>query len=425
MARRAPAGARSTSSARILPSGPVPAMAESSSPRSRAIRRARGDALMRAPGSAAAGSGEAPLPAAGGVSAVGAGSVEGAAARGAASALDVRDHRRRLDADVPAVLPDHGDRRPDFGLTLLDDDLEKDAVDLRLDLLRHLVRVELVEWLVDLDGIALRLEPADDRAGFHALAESWELDLGRHHATSSWSNSSSATGSISVIMLIVDEARRSVARDGGRLPRRLGGRQADADRRAAERPPPCSAGSRLDQRRQGRRHARLPGRGAAPAPRASRRRCACSSGSTAIGSGATSSGRTCRLRSPTPAGGAAEALRPTGSVAESWDRALAPPPLRLDGSPLRARDRVEHAAPPRRAPVRAAEPCAQRFSASSSPSAAPVAPATAPRRRCRGAASSASTAKASSARPRVLRVLSDTDNVDTQGPVWLVGGKTL
>jgi hypothetical protein len=25
----------------------------------------------------------------------------------------------------------------------------------------------------------------------------------------------------------------------------------------------------------------------------------------------------------------------------------------------------------------------------------------------------------------VLRVLSDTDNVDTQGPVWLVGGKTL
>ena len=26
---------------------------------------------------------------------------------------------------------------------------------------------------------------------------------------------------------------------------------------------------------------------------------------------------------------------------------------------------------------------------------------------------------------RVLRVLSDTDNVDTQGPVWLVAGKTL
>jgi hypothetical protein len=26
---------------------------------------------------------------------------------------------------------------------------------------------------------------------------------------------------------------------------------------------------------------------------------------------------------------------------------------------------------------------------------------------------------------RVLRVVSDTDNVDTQGPVWLVGGKTL
>jgi hypothetical protein len=26
---------------------------------------------------------------------------------------------------------------------------------------------------------------------------------------------------------------------------------------------------------------------------------------------------------------------------------------------------------------------------------------------------------------RVLRALSDTDNVDTQGPVWLVAGKTL
>jgi hypothetical protein len=26
---------------------------------------------------------------------------------------------------------------------------------------------------------------------------------------------------------------------------------------------------------------------------------------------------------------------------------------------------------------------------------------------------------------RIVRVLSDTDNVDTQGPVWLVGGKTL
>ena len=28
-------------------------------------------------------------------------------------------------------------------------------------------------------------------------------------------------------------------------------------------------------------------------------------------------------------------------------------------------------------------------------------------------------------RTRVLRVLSDTDKVYTQGPVWLVGGKTL
>ena len=42
-----PACARSTSSATIRPSGPVPLSAARSIPRSRAIRRASGDALMR------------------------------------------------------------------------------------------------------------------------------------------------------------------------------------------------------------------------------------------------------------------------------------------------------------------------------------------------------------------------------------------
>ena len=41
--------ARSTSSATIRPSGPVPASAARSMPRSRAIRRASGDALIRPP----------------------------------------------------------------------------------------------------------------------------------------------------------------------------------------------------------------------------------------------------------------------------------------------------------------------------------------------------------------------------------------
>ena len=42
-----PASARSTSSATIRPSGPVPRIPESSMPRSRAMRRASGDALIR------------------------------------------------------------------------------------------------------------------------------------------------------------------------------------------------------------------------------------------------------------------------------------------------------------------------------------------------------------------------------------------
>ncbi len=52
--------ARSTSSATIRPSGPVPRSDDSSIPRSRAIRRASGEALMRAPfvSTAAAGGAE-------------------------------------------------------------------------------------------------------------------------------------------------------------------------------------------------------------------------------------------------------------------------------------------------------------------------------------------------------------------------------
>ena len=51
---------------------------------------------------------------------------------------------------------------------------------LGLDLLRHLVGVELVERLALLDLVALGLEPLDDRAGLHALAEPRELDLASH-----------------------------------------------------------------------------------------------------------------------------------------------------------------------------------------------------------------------------------------------------
>ena len=98
--------------------------------------------------------------------------------------------------------------------------------------------------------------------------------------------------------------------------------------------------------------------------------------------------------------------------------------LRLDRPSLRARDRVEHAARPDGAPLRAAQsvPLGSRLVFTF---------------RCSGRSgygASRSMARRCFERldhdgipgtTRVLRVLSDTDNVDTQGPVWLVGGKTL
>ena len=97
----------------------------------------------------------------------------------------LRSLRRRSAAvrarrHVLTLAADEGDRPPYLDLTRVDDDLQQDAVGLRLDLLRHLVRVELVERLALLDRVALALEPLDDRAGLHPLAQPRELDLGRH-----------------------------------------------------------------------------------------------------------------------------------------------------------------------------------------------------------------------------------------------------
>lgn len=120
----------------------------------------------------------------------------------------------------------------------------------------------------------------------------------------------------------------------------------------------------------------------------------------------------------------AEALRPTGSVAASWDEALAPLPsdwtdllceLEIESSTLL--DRAALLCAPLN-PARSGSRlvftfrCSGRSGYGASPAMT---------RRCferldnEGIVGSAS----------VLRVLSDTDNVDTQGPVWLVGGKTL
>ena len=126
---------------------------------------------------------------------------------------------------------------------------------------------------------------------------------------------------------------------------------------------------------------------------------------------------------PTPAD-AAEELRSSGSVAASWDRALAPLPsdwtdllceLEIESSTLL--DRAALLCAPLN-PARSGSRlvftfrCSGRSGFGASPSMT---------RRCferldnEGIVGSAS----------VLRVLSDTNNVDTQGPVWLVGGKTL
>ena len=125
----------------------------------------------------------------------------------------------------------------------------------------------------------------------------------------------------------------------------------------------------------------------------------------------------------TPAN-ATEELLPSGFVAASWDHALAPLPsdwtdllceLEIESSTLL--DRAALLCAPLN-PARSGSRlvftfrCSGRSGFGASPSMT---------RRCferldnEGIVGSAS----------VLRVLSDTNNVDTQGPVWLVGGKTL
>ncbi len=130
------------------------------------------------------------------------------------------------------------------------------------------------------------------------------------------------------------------------------------------------------------------------------------------------------------ASAASPAGRPVGpervslSVAESWDRALSPLPsdwsdllceLEIESSTLL--DRAALLCAPLN-PARSGSRLVFTFRCSGR-SGYGVSPTMA--RRCferldnEGIVGSAT----------VLRVLSETDNVDTQGPVWLVGGKTL
>ena len=116
--------------------------------------------------------------------------------------------------------------------------------------------------------------------------------------------------------------------------------------------------------------------------------------------------------------------RPSGSVAESWDRALAPLPsdwtdllceLEIESSTLL--DRVALLCAPLN-PARSGQRLVFTFRCSGR-SGYGVSPGMA--RRCFERVDNEGIVGTT----RVLRVLSDTENVDTQGPVWLVGGKTL
>ena len=112
------------------------------------------------------------------------------------------------------------------------------------------------------------------------------------------------------------------------------------------------------------------------------------------------------------------------SVAESWDRALAPLPsdwtdllceLEIESSTLL--DRVALLCAPLN-PARSGQRLVFTFRCSGR-SGYGVSPGMA--RRCFERVDGEGVVGTT----RVLRVLSDTANVDTQGPVWLVGGKTL
>src|SRR5204863_4810228 len=99
-------------------------------------------------------------------------------ARGPRRALFLRPVLALLN--VLALLPAHRDRLADGHLALLHRDLQQYAREVRFDLLRHLVGVELVERLALLDRLALALQPLDDRPRLHPLPEPRELDLASH-----------------------------------------------------------------------------------------------------------------------------------------------------------------------------------------------------------------------------------------------------
>jgi hypothetical protein len=77
-------------------------------------------------------------------------------------------------------LADEAERRADGDLAFPDGDLQERPAHVRLDLLRHLLRVQLVEEVALLDRVPFGLQPFDDRPRLHPLAEPRQLDGARH-----------------------------------------------------------------------------------------------------------------------------------------------------------------------------------------------------------------------------------------------------
>ncbi len=181
----------STSSATMRPSGPVPTTDARSTPRSRAMRRASGLAFTRAPVPASPGGRRRWAPPPGWralVSAAAAASVRGGA----------RDSRATPTAAAPAVVGAEspagdsatGTSSPSApmsaivvptstspsGTTILSSTPSASASTscVTLSVSSSYRRLALG------DRIAFGLQPADDRAGLHALPEPRQLHLGRH-----------------------------------------------------------------------------------------------------------------------------------------------------------------------------------------------------------------------------------------------------
>ena len=174
-----PLAAASTSALTIRPPGPVPWSWPSSSPSSRAIRRATGDALARPPLPPPPARRARPRPSAGrrlGASAGARGSASLLAAFGLAALGSLR---RVVSADgAVAAAADRRDRRADGErVALLGDDLQRPLL---VGLVRHvgLVGLDLDELLALGDLVPVGLEPLEDRALLHRVGQAGHRDVG-------------------------------------------------------------------------------------------------------------------------------------------------------------------------------------------------------------------------------------------------------